>query len=229
MSDTIAAIATPGQPSAIGILRLSGPDTCAALDAVFRAKNGRPAAQQRPRAMVLGELLDETGQVIDSVLCVHFPAPRQLHRRGLRRAPLPRQPHRAGHGPPRPVCRRLPPGRSRRVYQAGFSQRAAGPAPGGVRGGPDRCRDGPAGPQRRLPAGRRAEPHRGAYLRRPHGHGRPVLRRGRLSGRGHRGSPTRADAGHPAPGPERSGSAGGRVFPRPFAEAGRAHGAAGQA
>ena len=59
----------------IGILRLSGPDTCAALDAVFRAKNGRPAAQQRPRAMVLGELLDETGQVIDSVLCVHFPAP----------------------------------------------------------------------------------------------------------------------------------------------------------
>ena len=48
MSDTIAAIATPGQPSAIGILRLSGPDTCAALDAVFRAKNGRPAAQQRP-------------------------------------------------------------------------------------------------------------------------------------------------------------------------------------
>ena len=65
MSDTIAAIATPGQPSAIGILRLSGPDTCAALDAVFRAKNGRPAAQQRPRTMVLGELLDETGQVID--------------------------------------------------------------------------------------------------------------------------------------------------------------------
>ena len=38
-------------------------------------KNGRPAAQQRPRAMVLGELLDETGQVIDSVLCVRFPAP----------------------------------------------------------------------------------------------------------------------------------------------------------
>ena len=75
MSDTIAAIATPGQPSAIGILRLSGPDTCAALDAVFRAKNGRPAAQQRPRTMVLGELLDETGQVIDSVLCVRFPAP----------------------------------------------------------------------------------------------------------------------------------------------------------
>ena len=75
MPDTIAAIATPGQPSAIGILRLSGDGVCAALDAVFRAKNGKSAAGQTPRLMVLGDLLDETGRVIDSVLCVRFPAP----------------------------------------------------------------------------------------------------------------------------------------------------------
>ena len=75
MSDTIAAIATPVQPGAIGILRLSGAGTCAALDAVFRAKNGKKAGAQRSRTMVLGELLDETGQVIDNVLCVVFPAP----------------------------------------------------------------------------------------------------------------------------------------------------------
>ena len=75
MSDTIAAIATPAQPGAIGILRLSGAGTCAALDAVFRAKNGKKAGAQRSRTMVLGELLDETGQVIDIVLCVVFPAP----------------------------------------------------------------------------------------------------------------------------------------------------------
>ena len=75
MSHTIAAVATGRSPSAIGILRLSGPDTFAALDAVFRARNGRPAAAQRPRAMVLGDLLDETGRVIDNVLCVTFPAP----------------------------------------------------------------------------------------------------------------------------------------------------------
>ena len=75
MSDTIAAIATPAQPGAIGILRLSGAGTCAALDAVFRAKNGKRAGAQRSRTMVLGELLDETGQVIDNVLCVVFPAP----------------------------------------------------------------------------------------------------------------------------------------------------------
>ena len=75
MSDTIAAIATPVQPGAIGILRLSGAGTCAALDAVFRAKNGKKAGAQRSRTLVLGELLDETGQVIDNVLCVVFPAP----------------------------------------------------------------------------------------------------------------------------------------------------------
>ena len=75
MSDTIAAIATPVQAGAIGILRLSGAGTCAALDAVFRAKNGKNAGAQRSRTMVLGELLDETGQVIDNVLCVVFPAP----------------------------------------------------------------------------------------------------------------------------------------------------------
>ena len=75
MSYTIAAIATGRSPSAIGILRLSGPDTFTALDAVFRARNGRPAAAQRPRSMVLGDLLDGTGRVIDNVLCVTFPAP----------------------------------------------------------------------------------------------------------------------------------------------------------
>ena len=68
--DTIAAIATPQVPCAIGILRLSGPDTFAILDRVFRAKG--PVA---PRKMVYGELLNRDGQPIDQVLCVRFPAP----------------------------------------------------------------------------------------------------------------------------------------------------------
>ena len=75
MSDTIAAIATPQQPSAIGILRLSGPDTRAVLEQVFRAKNGQSAAEQSPRAMVLGDLLDSEGRLLDNVLCVYFPGP----------------------------------------------------------------------------------------------------------------------------------------------------------
>ena len=75
MSDTIAAIATPQLPSAIGILRLSGPGTLTALERVFRAGNGRLAGEQAPRRMVYGDLLDESGSVIDHVLCVRFPGP----------------------------------------------------------------------------------------------------------------------------------------------------------
>ena len=75
MSDTIAAIATGNVLSAIGILRLSGPGTLTALERVFRAGNGRPAGEQAPRRMVYGDLLDESGSIIDHVLCVRFPGP----------------------------------------------------------------------------------------------------------------------------------------------------------
>ena len=75
MSDTIAAIATPQAPSAIGILRLSGPSTLTVLERVFRAKNGRSVLEQTPRTMVLGDLLDGEGRVLDNVLCVFFPGP----------------------------------------------------------------------------------------------------------------------------------------------------------
>ena len=75
MSDTIAAIATPQLPSAIGILRLSGPDTAAVVERVFRAKNDRPMGAQPRRAMVYGDLLDSEGRLIDNVLCVLFPGP----------------------------------------------------------------------------------------------------------------------------------------------------------
>ncbi|MBQ0037354.1 MAG: tRNA uridine-5-carboxymethylaminomethyl(34) synthesis GTPase MnmE [Clostridiales bacterium] len=75
MSDTIAAIATPQIPSAIGILRLSGPDTVHILDTVFRARNGKTMSAQPSRKMVYGALLDSDGTMIDDVLCVLFPAP----------------------------------------------------------------------------------------------------------------------------------------------------------
>ena len=75
MSDLIAAISTAPVPAAIGILRLSGPGTLAALDRVFRARNGRPAGAQQPRSMVYGDLLDRSGSVIDHVLCVRFAGP----------------------------------------------------------------------------------------------------------------------------------------------------------
>lgn len=70
--DTIAAIATPRLPCAIGILRLSGPDTDAILSRVFRPA---AAAALPARKMVYGTLLDEGGTPLDQVLCVRFPGP----------------------------------------------------------------------------------------------------------------------------------------------------------
>ena len=75
MPDTIAAIATPQLPSAIGILRLSGPDTRRILDVVFFPAHGGPVSGQAPRRMVLGDLHDRQGRIIDSALAVLFPGP----------------------------------------------------------------------------------------------------------------------------------------------------------
>lgn len=74
MSDTIAAIATAQAPSAIGILRLTGPDTVRILDRIFRPK-GRPVSARAERTMVLGDVLDREGQVIDNGLAVLFRGP----------------------------------------------------------------------------------------------------------------------------------------------------------
>ena len=73
--DTIAAIAAGGgSPSAIGVIRVSGPDCFAVCGRVFRAS--RPFGELEPRKMVLGEILDGSGRVIDQGLAVRFPAPR---------------------------------------------------------------------------------------------------------------------------------------------------------
>ena len=72
--DTIAAIAAGGNgPSAIGVIRVSGPDCFTACGRVFRAS--RPFAALEPRRMVLGEVLDGSGRVVDHALAVRFPAP----------------------------------------------------------------------------------------------------------------------------------------------------------
>ena len=75
MSDTIAAVATGQQLSAIGILRISGPGTLAAVDAVFRPLSGRPMSQRPDRTLVLGSLSDAAGQTVDQCLCTVSRAP----------------------------------------------------------------------------------------------------------------------------------------------------------
>lgn len=71
MSDTIAAISTALAPSAIGIVRLTGPDTAHILDRVFHPR-GEPMSRRAGRTMVLGDVWDRAGRVIDSGLAVLF-------------------------------------------------------------------------------------------------------------------------------------------------------------
>ena len=75
MADTIAAIATGGVISAIGIVRLSGDRAIEVADHVFRAFTGRTMAQTPDRKLAYGELLDEDGSVLDICLCTVSRAP----------------------------------------------------------------------------------------------------------------------------------------------------------
>ena len=74
-TETIAAIATPAGPGAIGILRLSGPRAAEIAAAVFRPL-GKGGLLERPaRTLVYGDLLDREGEVIDRVLCTYSRGP----------------------------------------------------------------------------------------------------------------------------------------------------------
>ena len=75
MTDTIAAAATPPVPSAIGILRLSGPRAREVAGAVFCPAAGGTLSDQPARKLVYGTLLDKNGAPIDQVLCTWSPGP----------------------------------------------------------------------------------------------------------------------------------------------------------
>ena len=67
MTDTIFALATPPGRGAIAILRLSGPETDAALAALG-------AGGLKPRQASLRQLAHD-GRPIDQALVLRFPAP----------------------------------------------------------------------------------------------------------------------------------------------------------
>ena len=69
MSDTIAAIATGTQVAAIGIIRLSGPESIPLMDRLFKPMNGRPMRQARDRSLVYGRLYNADGELLDVCLC----------------------------------------------------------------------------------------------------------------------------------------------------------------
>ena len=92
MSDTIAAIATGGQVSAIGIIRVSGGDAIRLADMVFEPCGGissessgsthlaaaarKPMSEMPDRKLVYGRLHDRNDETLDLCLCTISRAPK---------------------------------------------------------------------------------------------------------------------------------------------------------
>ena len=69
MPDTIAARATGSQVAAIGIVRLSGPDSLPLMDRLFKPMSGKAMSQSRDRSLVYGNLYNSAGELLDVCLC----------------------------------------------------------------------------------------------------------------------------------------------------------------
>ena len=75
MAHVIAAVSTGNQISAIGILRLSG-DGCAKIGSkVFTLNNGQSLEDAPNRKLMLGNLHDKDGRVIDNCMAVYTRGP----------------------------------------------------------------------------------------------------------------------------------------------------------
>ena len=73
--DTIAALSTPVGRGAVAVIRLSGPDAIGIAQRAFKHRGA--SLKDRPRRMIHGALVDpDTGDSIDRILAVAFPAPR---------------------------------------------------------------------------------------------------------------------------------------------------------
>ncbi len=72
--DTIVAIATSVGRSAIGVVRLSGPDCLRILGALVHD----PSFAPEPRKLYLKEILKESGETLDSALLSYFAAPQSF-------------------------------------------------------------------------------------------------------------------------------------------------------
>ena len=75
MSYTIAAVSTGNQVSAIGIIRLTGDDCIEVANKVFTMNNGKPLSCAADRKLMLGELHDKNGRIIDQCMAVISRAP----------------------------------------------------------------------------------------------------------------------------------------------------------
>ena len=75
MSHVIAAISTGHTVSAIGILRLTGEGCAEVAGKVFKLNNGNPLKEAPNRKLMLGELYDKEGRIIDQCVAVYTRGP----------------------------------------------------------------------------------------------------------------------------------------------------------
>ncbi|MBQ4549725.1 MAG: tRNA uridine-5-carboxymethylaminomethyl(34) synthesis GTPase MnmE [Oscillospiraceae bacterium] len=75
MSQIIAAVSTGNVVSAIGIIRMTGAGCAEVADKVFTRMNGKPLREAPERKLMLGDLHDSQGRVIDQCCAVFTPGP----------------------------------------------------------------------------------------------------------------------------------------------------------
>jgi len=73
ITDTIIALSTPPGAGAIGVIRISGPNTIAVVDEVF---HGRNLTKVEGNTVHFGKIKDENDKMIDECLATVFKAPR---------------------------------------------------------------------------------------------------------------------------------------------------------
>lgn len=72
--DTICAIAT-AQGGAIGVIRVSGPQSIAITSKIFTPISGKPLEERKNYSLTFGKILSDNGEIIDEVLVSVFRAP----------------------------------------------------------------------------------------------------------------------------------------------------------
>ena len=75
MSHTIAAVSTGNVISAIGIIRMTGDDCAAIGGQVFTCVSGKDLSDAPNRKLILGQLHDKAGRVIDSCCAIYTRGP----------------------------------------------------------------------------------------------------------------------------------------------------------
>ena len=71
LRDTIAALSTPPGRGAIGVVRLSGTDALRIATTLIRF-----SSVPKPRRATLGELVDDSGNLVDEVIATYFASPK---------------------------------------------------------------------------------------------------------------------------------------------------------